>query len=278
MTYADDDVLSIAITASFHCGGAHPVNGADSSVTFDLLTGDPVRFRDLFEDHERDSTKIAAAYAATLSAEELEGCEEVLSVERFRFNYTLSPGGLVLQPSLPHVMTACAHRMTVPLERVHRLAAPDGILMRLGDWRPLAEFESVEAFERQLLGEQEQCLAQAGGGSLAATCFKLHELWDRELNLQYRRLRNELDEAGREKLTRSQRDWIAYRDSTHAFTTHMLDFSYSAPGTLWHGIRADVGVATMAAVVRDRTLLLIEWEEQRARGPVDEESLLNESD
>lgn len=154
--------------------------------------------------------------------------------------------------------------------------AQDSTAKGLEDWKPLAEFESVEAFEQQLAGEQKECLARSGGGTLAATCFHLYELWDRELNIQYKRLRSALDTAGKEKLTRSQKDWITYRNSTFAFNTHMLDFSYSAPGTMWASIRTDVGIRAMARVARDRTLLLLEWEKQRARGPIDEESLLNE--
>ena len=45
---------------------------------------------------------------------------------------------------------------------------------------------------------------------------------------------------------------------------------------MWIGIRANVGIAARARVVRDRTLMLLEWEKRLARGPVDEESLLNE--
>jgi len=306
VAHADNDLLSVEIHASYFCGGAHPVNGANLSVTFDLLTGRPVRLRELFEDYPRDSARIAEAYAESLTAEQLEGCEDVLSVgldsgdeeriaeeevgmlEQYGFNYTLSSQGLTLQPIFPNVVAACAHSSTLPFDRIRAFASKEGILMRVADgsritstsgpdaWKPLDEFENVEAFELQLLGEQNDCLARTGGGTLAGTCFKLHELWDRELNIQYKRLRDALDSEGREKLTRSQKDWITYRDSTFAFNLQMLDFNYSAPGTLWVSIRAGAGVDAMARVIRNRTLMLIEWRRQHARGPVTEESLLNE--
>ena len=94
--------------------------------------------------------------------------------------------------------------------------------------------------------------------------------------IQYKGLREALDEAGRKKLTVSQRDWIKSRDSTIAFNSHLLDFSYSAPGTMWIAIRAGVADSDMAGFVRNRTLRLREWRKRLARGPVDEESLLNE--
>jgi len=151
VTYADNDVLSISIHANAFCGGAHPMIGANFSVTFDLLTGRPVRFRELFEDYERDAAEIAEAYVASLSAGDFEGCEDVFSVgngspeegtiaeedfnalEMYGFSYTLSPQGVVIQPVFPHVIVACAHPSTVPFERVLELASKEGILMRVAD-------------------------------------------------------------------------------------------------------------------------------------------------
>ena len=144
------------------------------------------------------------------------------------------------------------------------------------DWKPLADFESVESFEKQLSGDQEDCLTNAGGGSMAVTCFKLYELWDRELNIQYRRLQGVLDEEGRKKLTESQRDWIKFRDSTIEFNSYVLAFTYSAPGTMWLGVRAEVADKAMAGIVRDRTLMLLDWEKRWSGGPVNEETILNE--
>ena len=87
----------------------------------------------------------------TLSAEELEGCEDVLSagrdnrddgvvteedigaLEMYGFTYTFSPQGLVVQPLFPNVIAACAHPLTLPFERVRELASKDGILMRAAD-------------------------------------------------------------------------------------------------------------------------------------------------
>ena len=111
---------------------------------------------------------------------------------------------------------------------------------------------------------------------MAVDCFKLYELWDRELNIQYKRLREKLDAPGKKKLTDSQRDWLTFRDSTIAFSSHVLDFNYSAPGTMWIAIRAGVADTAMAKVVRNRTLMLLDWEKRWSRGSVDEESLLNE--
>ncbi len=111
---------------------------------------------------------------------------------------------------------------------------------------------------------------------MAVTCFKLYELWDRELNIQYARIQGVLDAEGKRKLAESQRRWIEFRDSTFAFESYVLAFTYSAPGTMWIAIRAGEADKSMAGIARDRTLMLLDWEKRWARGPVDEESLLNE--
>ncbi len=141
---------------------------------------------------------------------------------------------------------------------------------------PLEDFESVEAFEASLIEDRTMCLSQAGGGSMAARCFRLFSLWDHELNLQYRSLMNALDAAGKQKLRKSQRAWLSVRDSTLALNAHVDDFSYRSPGTMWVGMRAERADRTMARMVRTRALMLREWHDRLARGPITEESLLND--
>lgn len=142
VTYAADDVLSVAILASGFCGGAHPIVGADLSVTYDLVSGRRVGFRELFEDYDRDVEKIAAAYLSSVPEGELEGCEDVLTegatpeepqgpLEMYGFHYSLSAEGIAIRPAFPHAIVACAIPATVPYDRLRALAATDGLLMRL---------------------------------------------------------------------------------------------------------------------------------------------------
>jgi uncharacterized protein YecT (DUF1311 family) len=140
----------------------------------------------------------------------------------------------------------------------------------------LAEYESVAAFEATLGEAQRDCLAGAGGGSMATRCFKLQALWDHELNIQYKKLLAVLDVSAKEELRESQRDWIAARDSTFTFGAYVDGVSYSSPGTMWIAMRAGAADRTFAAIVRSRTLLLRDWRERLIRGPITAESLLNE--
>jgi hypothetical protein len=134
VTYAAHNVFSVSIHASYDCGGAYPTNDADLSTTFDLLTGRSVSFRELWQDSKRDVARIASIYRATLSAEDITGCEQELSADtlaEYGFTYSLSKRGLAVQPSFPHVIEACAVPSILSFDSVRGLAAQGSVLARV---------------------------------------------------------------------------------------------------------------------------------------------------
>ncbi|HST58075.1 MAG TPA: hypothetical protein VLK84_05300 [Longimicrobium sp.] len=155
-TYAADDVLSVFIHFGGFCGGAHPINGENVSATFDLRTGKPVAFRDLFADYERDASAIVRAMfpAQTAAADQmteaelqqLENDEERFCVQfyatedlaREYFAYAFTHAGLVTEPSLGHAIRACQEVAPVPYARLAPFAAPGGILARVAAARASA--------------------------------------------------------------------------------------------------------------------------------------------
>ncbi len=138
VTYARRDVFSIRVRTSYSCDTPYPTNGADQSMTFDLLTGEEVRFADLFEDFKgRKSEVLKALYAGHLAdapPAEDDGCPErydLEDLENYGTRYHVTSAGLVVQPEFPHVMAACSFPVTVPFARAARLAPPGGLLTRL---------------------------------------------------------------------------------------------------------------------------------------------------
>src|SRR5512145_1815694 len=71
------------------------------------------------------------------------------------------------------------------------------------DFRSLAGLEDVDAFEGEIDRYVADCMAHGTGGSMDARCFLGYEVWDRELNVVYARLRKTLDSVGGERLTES---------------------------------------------------------------------------
>jgi len=145
--YAAKDIFSIYASGSWYCGGPYPTNDANMSVTFDLKTGTKVEFVNLFKNYEGDKDKILrTVFAKQVEQSErliatgrpventCEGDPELFSMEHLMgssYSYNFSQAGVVVQPDWPHVIEACAERVTVPYEKLREFAAPDGILARV---------------------------------------------------------------------------------------------------------------------------------------------------
>jgi hypothetical protein len=152
VAYAADSILSVFIRFGGFCGGAHPINGQNASVTFDLRTGKPVPLEALFADWERDRAAIVrvlfakqVAGAERLRAEGREVgeddedyCLQFYSIRELvdgYFAYTLSDSGLVVERRMPHVNTACTEGAVVPYDRLLPFVAPGGLLAVMASQR-----------------------------------------------------------------------------------------------------------------------------------------------
>ncbi|HZS08093.1 MAG TPA: hypothetical protein VFD58_24885 [Blastocatellia bacterium] len=145
--YAEKQLFSIYVSESFDCGAAHPTNDYNNSLTFDLKTGKLVEFEEMFKDYEADRQEILRTIFAKQveQSEKLaasgkrreascEGDPELYSMEHLEgstFAFNLSREGLRVQPDWPHVIAACAERVTVPYEKLRKFAAPGGVLLRV---------------------------------------------------------------------------------------------------------------------------------------------------
>lgn len=144
VAYADRDIFSIYASSQYYCGGPYPTNDNNISQTFDLRTGKLVEFTGLFRNYEADKREILRAIFGTRidAAERLkasgretdDNCDAPYTMDNLEgttFSYNFSGAGLQIQPSWPHVIEACADRVTIPYGRLQRFAAPDGILSRM---------------------------------------------------------------------------------------------------------------------------------------------------
>jgi hypothetical protein len=146
--YAAKDILSIYASANYYCGGPYPTNDANMSLTFDLRTGKKVQFAELFKSYDvnkdqilkvifaRQLARTKKLLAAGKKTDESSNCEEnsdlftleILQDSEYAYNF--SEKGLVVQPQWPHVVEACAERVTIPYQQLMEFAAPNGILAR----------------------------------------------------------------------------------------------------------------------------------------------------
>jgi hypothetical protein len=143
--YAAKDVFSIYASAEYFCGGAYPTNDSNNSVTFDMKTGKQIKFEELFKNYEADKREIlgtifasqiavAARRAASRKPEAEDDCEDLFQLDRLEsstYAFNFSGNGLSVQPEWPHVIEACAERVTVPYAKLMKFAAPNGVLARV---------------------------------------------------------------------------------------------------------------------------------------------------
>ena len=63
-------------------------------------------------------------------------------------------------------------------------------------------------------------------------------MWDRELNIYYKKIYSKLDKKGKKLLKNSQRAWLKERDMSIKFNSMLLDKNYIESGTLYLLTRA----------------------------------------
>ena len=127
------------------------------------------------------------------------------------------------------------------------------------DFENLDNFESVEAFENYYWKYIQNCLDNTGGGTAGIPCLIESELWDRELNIQYKKLYSVLDGEGQKLLKQSQRTWMKMRDETFDTQSHLLDSVYPEEGTMFYLMRAGSVDRWAKSIIKQRALLLRDW-------------------
>jgi len=122
VTYLSPHYLSVNVVSSYYCGGPSPTAGAESPLTFDLTTGDPVDWKTVFKpgflppDDGEDSAHpsgLLKFYKARYRKGEVEedDCRSVIDDPSLSLSPILwlsAKAGLVVQPDFPHVTAACA--------------------------------------------------------------------------------------------------------------------------------------------------------------------------
>jgi len=127
VTYLSARYLSVNVVSSYYCEGPYPTAGAESPLTFDLTTGEPIDWKAVLkpgflppddgEDsaHPSSLAKIyKARYRKTDPAD--DDCRVAVADPSWSFSPTLwlsAKEGLVVQPDFPHVIAACADNLSL---------------------------------------------------------------------------------------------------------------------------------------------------------------------
>ncbi len=140
VTFASKDILSVHVSSSSYCGGAHP-NNEDISITYDLKTGERVELIDLFKSFGSDKDALSKIIKVQdtdprASKNDVEECAAILPMyltgDNLQYaSFHLSDEGLIIVPSLPHAAYVCTRGYVVPISEILTFIDPEGILPRL---------------------------------------------------------------------------------------------------------------------------------------------------
>lgn len=127
------------------------------------------------------------------------------------------------------------------------------------DFDVLSSFKSIEEFEANYGKYVQDCLDNTYGGTGGIPCFIGYEMWDRELNIYYKKLHSQLDKNGKQLLKKSQKAWLKERDLNIEFNSLLLDKKYTEPGTMYLLMRAGDADSMITPIVKQRALMLKKW-------------------
>ncbi len=129
------------------------------------------------------------------------------------------------------------------------------------DFKVLSSFQSVRDFEDNFGKYTQNCLDNTYGGTGGIPCFVSSKIWDRELNLYYKKLSSRLEDAEKSKLKESQVSWLKTRDLSIELINKVLDKKYNKQGTMFLLMRVGDFDSAISAIIKERALTLKNLEE-----------------
>ncbi|WP_444943018.1 lysozyme inhibitor LprI family protein [Microbulbifer sp. ZKSA006] len=94
------------------------------------------------------------------------------------------------------------------------------------EYKSVSDFNELSSFENNYDTYIQDCLDNTGGGTRSIPCLITPNLWDRELNIYYSKLREMLSDEEKSLLKQSQLAWLKCRDKTLELNDTLIDTTY----------------------------------------------------
>ncbi len=128
------------------------------------------------------------------------------------------------------------------------------------DFQTLKQFKGIDEFDKYIDTYVQICLDNGYGGAGSLPCLVKYDLWDRELNIYYKKLYQKLDKQGKKLLKSSQRKWLIGRDSSREITSYIIDkINDGEGGTAQILIGGMFANDTLSPIIKSRVVLLKDW-------------------
>lgn len=123
-------------------------------------------------------------------------------------------------------------------------------------FKVLSSFKSIKEFEDNYGVYIQHCLDNTFGGTGGIPCYIGYNMWDRELNIYYKKLYSSLSKKAKSILKKSQKFWLKKRDLSIESNSRLLDKKYTEPGTIYLLIRAGDADSAITPIIKQRALFL----------------------
>lgn len=120
-----------------------------------------------------------------------------------------------------------------------------------------SDFESTDEFEANYQRYEQQCIKDIEPNDISA-CLVAAGLWDRELNIYYKKLKLLLPKELQTALKKSQLQWLAARDSSIMLNKELSAKNTHSPLTMAQDVDKSLG-----HMIKQRTILLRHWYERQ---------------
>ena len=127
--------------------------------------------------------------------------------------------------------------------------------------KKLSDFKTVDEFVNYQNNYTQECLDNGFGGSGSIPCFVSYKLWDRELNIYYKKFFNLLNKREQEYLKKLQTKWLETRDLTMEYNNMLVSEEYSDEGSMYELLATGHLDKLNTPMVKERALLLKSWYE-----------------
>lgn len=129
----------------------------------------------------------------------------------------------------------------------------------INDFKTLSKFKTVKEFDTYYNRYTQKCLDNGFGGTGSIPCYVGYKLWDRELNIYYKKLSSKLNNQDKKTLKNSQRQWLKSRDLDMVFNSKVMDKIYTEEGTMYQLIRSGHAHDLALEIIKERALTLKRW-------------------
>lgn len=139
---------------------------------------------------------------------------------------------------------------------VSNLSADNFNWKKTEEFKTLSEFKTVEDFEKYYEVYIQNCLDNRKTDIQGIKCMIGDDLWDRELNIYYKKIMAKLNTEDKKNLKQSQQSWLKMRDLTFKLNLNIIVKNYPNDGTMYRLMGSHDLMHLKSYTIKERVMVL----------------------